>query len=260
MKSDWEPMAMTFVGYKETGTFIVASVEEIQALLDDQTVKTSTMRNSPFAKQFEQELVAWAESLVLYQDVLDCWLQVQSTWLYLEPIFTSEDIMAQMPTEGRKFRTVDRSWRDIMVAARINPAVRAVMKLPNLLGRLREAHAALEEIQHGLNEYLEKKRLHFPRFFFLSNDELLEILSQTRNIAAVQPHLRKCFENMASLEFGASDTKDAMPIVAMFSNEGERVPFVAPFVASGPAEAWLALLEQEMKKAMREVVRQGLTT
>lgn len=68
-----------------------------------------------------------------------------------------------------------------------------------LLEKLSDMNSKLEEIQKSLDMYLETKRQIFPRFYFLSNDDLLEILGQSRNPEALQPHLKKCFDNIKSL-------------------------------------------------------------
>jgi dynein heavy chain len=60
---------------------------------------------------------------VQVSEVLEQWITLQRTWMYLEPIFSSDDIMQQLPLEGKRFATVDRSWRKTMDAAKRTPGV-----------------------------------------------------------------------------------------------------------------------------------------
>ncbi|CAE7701040.1 DNAH6, partial [Symbiodinium sp. CCMP2456] len=118
---------------------------------------------------------------------------------------------------------------------------------------LRNANDQLDQIQKSLEAYLETKRASFPRFYFLSDDELLSIMSQTRNPEAVQEHLGKCFDAISKVTFTEDKKKD---IVDMNDMIKEKVHFVSPVQTMGsPVERWLGQIEMRMVESLQALTK-----
>ncbi|XP_029784654.1 dynein heavy chain 2, axonemal [Suricata suricatta] len=252
----WEVIQLDIVPYRDKGHHRLRGTEEVFQALEDNQVALSTMKASRFVKAFEKEVDQWERCLSLVLEVVEMVLTVQRQWMYLENIFLGEDIRKQLPSESAMFDQINSTWKRIM--DRISKDSNALRSThhPGLLDTLIEMNTVLEDIQKSLDMYLETKRHTFPRFYFLSNDDLLEILGQSRNPEAVQPHLKKCFDNIKLLKMqkvgGPSSKWEA---VGMFSADGEYVDFLHAVLLEGPVESWLGDVERAMRATLRDLLR-----
>lgn len=117
------------------------------------------------------------------------------------------------------FNQIDAKWKVLMKQAKDSANIRRYCDEANshyTLKILKANNETFELVQKTLENFLEKKRDIFQRFYFLSNDELLEILSTVKTFSQIEPHLRKVFENFVRIEFDESGSPKIMG-----SSEGE---------------------------------------
>ncbi|XP_021930622.1 dynein heavy chain 12, axonemal isoform X3 [Zootermopsis nevadensis] len=253
--TEWSDVAFTVNKWKDTDILVLSHLSDIQAIMDDHYVKTLAMRGSAFVKPCEAEIREWYEKLTRMMKTFEEWGSVQAKWLHLLPIFSSQDIVSQLPEEGKLFQNVDQSYRRLMNSLQKDSRVVETAGALSTSVILQECMADLEKVSEGVAAYLEEKRLVFPRFFFLSNDELLEILSETKDPLRVQPHMKKCFEGIAKVGFDPD-----LNICAMFSGEGEIINFlqlISVAEARGSVEKWLNQVEEQMVVSLRSEIEKS---
>ena len=254
----WKSADFEVCNHKDSkDLFILGPVEDVQVNLEDSLVTISTILGSRYVGPIREQVDAWQGNLMLMQETLDEWIQCQRNWMYLENIFSAQDIQKQLPNESKMFFQVDVSWKEIMRQTNADPNC---VKAGTHKGRrdlFLKHNAVLDKIQKSLEDYLETKRAIFARFYFLANDELLEILAQTKDPRAVQPYLRKCFENLVALEFG--DEIGSCSILSMFSAEKEQIKLSKNLKARNNVEEWLTNVEDDMRKTLKTLIKGAVT-
>merc|ERR1719502_2371673 len=104
------------------------------------------------------------------------------------------------------------------------------------LETLKSCLQRLEMCQKSLNDYLDMKKKIFPRFYFVSNVALLDILSNGNNPPRIVHHLGDCYDSICNLTFVDETINKAS---AMHAKDGEIVPFPEIFEMEGMVENWL---------------------
>jgi dynein heavy chain len=203
---------------------------------------------------------------------LKLWLNVQRQWSALEVIFmSSQDIRAQLPDDSKRFESLDVEFKDMMKAAESTPMVVESCDDEGRELTLQGMQHVLEKCQKALNEYLDVKKNIFPRFYFVSNVSLLDILSNGNNPPKIMPHIGDLFDGMGSLALTVSEEAKGAPppegggaklvndtATHMIAKDGEVVSLHSPFLMKGAVETWLTELVGEMRQSLRQKLEMSM--
>uniref|UniRef100_A0A670JPV6 Dynein axonemal heavy chain 9 n=1 Tax=Podarcis muralis TaxID=64176 RepID=A0A670JPV6_PODMU len=260
LKTTWASMEFQYEPHPRTNVPLLKSDEELIETLEDNQVQLQNLMTSKYIAFFLEEVSFWQRKLSTADSVISIWFEVQRTWSHLESIFIgSEDIRAQLPEDSKRFEGIDVDFKELAYDAERTPNVVEATNKPGLYEQLEDIQSRLSLCEKALAEYLDTKRLAFPRFYFISSADLLDILSNGTNPQLVQRHLSKLFDNMAKMKFQVDSDQSSTKLgLGMYSKEEEYVNFSEPCDCSGQVESWLNRVLDHMRATVRHEMTEAV--
>ena len=256
-KDFWGNFELEMVRYKDKCK-LIKGWDDMFTILDEHINSFQSMSNSPYYNVFKDNIEPWKDKLEKIRLLFNEWVDVQRKWVYLEGIFFgSADIMNELSSDYNKFKTIDSEFTGLMKKVASKPLILEVISIPNIKNILEEKlKTALERIQKALYNFLEKQRQNFARFYFIGDEDLLEIIGNSKDVFKITRHFNKMFAGMNSLI-----CKDGNELLGMVSREFEEVNFekIVKISDDPVVYQWLRKVQEQMHYTLATKLEKAVT-
>ncbi|XP_052095798.1 dynein heavy chain domain-containing protein 1-like isoform X11 [Mytilus californianus] len=264
----------------EDDFYKLIEVDELKYQLQDTRISIKGMMQSPYLGDMRHSVEFWNSSLQQVEEITDLWYTCQKKWLYLLKVFERPDLYKKFGGQNSKFENVHKQFKDWMRVVSNDSKVLTVVNRKRgekgyrlLQGdNLRTLFLSLiqskEEILKDLETLMGLSRMEFPRLYFISNEELVEVLGISRNPKALQDCAMKVFPGIQDLSYALPSgiasmntnldfalNADKLELTGVKGLLEEDVPFFVRVQAHQKATKWLKCLEQNMKNTMTIILQ-----
>ena len=232
------------------GVPVVQNADELRTSIDDTCVQLSLILTSRSCSTYlSGKAEAWRKKMDRVAETLRKWVVCQEHWIYLGAVFSNSDVVWLWPQEARAFSAVNKDFKECIGRLSSDPyVVRAVLQ-SDVFGGVDIILRMFEKLHSALGRNLDTTRSAFPRFFFLSDAELLDLVSHSKSPTEVVKHMSKAFDNLSVIH-----VTDGI-IVAIQSCEGEVLELCKGLRAKKNADKWMERLEEIVCQSLRKNAR-----
>ena len=256
----WTARKCAFV--KLGGVLLLQGIPELTDELEEHLQALETMSGSPYARLFESDRAAWEMRLAKCREELEILSQVQSRWAHMRTLFGSggrsgvSGLRMELQDEFNAFSNVHARFSSLGERMEAAPGILEGLEIPSGLNEMEEE---LVGILRGLSTFLEKQRSRFPRFFFLSDSDLLQVLSVTiDSVEGLLLHISKLFPGVGTFKF--QKHASAVQIDSVSSKEGEVIVFPRPIILAAKEQfsTWLEKIQEALGEYLRNSLRPAI--
>ncbi|CAD7704939.1 unnamed protein product [Ostreobium quekettii] len=262
LEETWSKCEFQLVQHKDTDVYTVKMAEEDFETLEDNQVLVQGMMANRYMNTFRDPILGWNKKLMNTADVNQILQEIQRTWAYLESLFIhSEEVKKELPEATTRFEQIDKDTKSVLAEFKEVKNCVACCNKEGLMKFLELQQSKLEICEKALADYMESKRRKFPRFYFVSTADLLDILSNGNSPIKVMTHMSKCFQAIDKLKLLDDNPPPGKrpSAMGMVSCVGvEYVEFKSPLPLENKVEEYMNAIISKMREELRVILKQSV--